>query len=82
VSVKGVLEPMTGKLRVVTTPDGAEIRIDGVLRGRSPLTIPDIEMSSAKKLELRANGYEPVSLDLTWPGNGEININQKLVLVK
>jgi hypothetical protein len=82
VSVRGVLVPMTGKLRVITRPDGAEIRIDGVLRGRAPMTIPDIEMSSAKKLELRLNGYEPVSLDLTWPGNGEINIDQKLVLVR
>jgi hypothetical protein len=46
------------------------------------MTIPDIEMSSAKKLELRLNGYEPVILDLAWPANGEININQKLVLVR
>jgi hypothetical protein len=82
VSVRGVLEAMTGKVRVITQPDGAEIKIDGVLRGRAPMTIPDIEMSSAKKLELRLNGYEPVILDLVWPSNGEININQKLVLVR
>jgi hypothetical protein len=82
VGVRAVLDPMTGKVRVVTQPDGADIRIDGVLRGRAPLTIPDIEMSSAKQLELRLTGYEPVILDLAWPANGEININQRLVLVR
>jgi hypothetical protein len=82
VSVRGTLEPITGKLTVITQPDGADIVIDGVSRGRAPKTIPDIEMSSAKKLELRLNGYEPVIVDLTWPANGMISINQKLVLVR
>jgi hypothetical protein len=82
IGVRAVMEPMTGKLRVITQPDGAEIRIDGVVRGKAPTTVTDIEMSSARKLELRLEGYEPVIVDLTWPANGEININQKLVLVR
>jgi serine/threonine protein kinase len=78
VSVKAFLTPITGKLRVVTQPDGAEIRIDGQLRGRAPMTITDIDMSSAKTLELRLKDYQSYIEALHWPPNGEININQKL----
>jgi hypothetical protein len=73
------MDPITGKLRVVTTPDGADIYIDGQLRGRSPKTVDGIDMTSAKTLELRLKDYQPVVINLTWPGNGEINIDQKLV---
>jgi hypothetical protein len=63
---------------VVTQPEGAEIRIDGQLRGRSSMTITDIDMSSAKTLEIRLKDYQPFIQELQWPANGEININQKL----
>jgi hypothetical protein len=78
VAVTAQLIPITGKLTVITQPDGAEIWIDGKLRGRTPMTIPDIDMTSAKKLELRLKDYQPYIQDLSWPDNGEININQKL----
>jgi hypothetical protein len=78
VVVKAVLTPISGKLRVVTQPDGAEIWIDGQLRGRAPTTISDIDMSSAKQLELRMKDYQPYVQALQWPANGEINVNQKL----
>jgi len=77
-SVTAVMEPITGKLRVVSQPDGAEIYIDGQLRGRAPTTINDIDMASAKKLELRLKDYRPYLVDLTWPANGEIDIDHKL----
>ncbi|HEY5945728.1 MAG TPA: protein kinase [Kofleriaceae bacterium] len=78
VAVRAFLTPMTGKLRVLTQPDGAEIRIDGQLRGVAPKTIEDIDMSSAKSVELRLKDYQPYVQQLQWPANGEININQKL----
>jgi serine/threonine protein kinase len=78
VPVKAFLTPIAGKLRVVTQPDGAEIWIDGILRGRAPGTISDIDMASAKVLELRLKDYQPYVQKLEWPKNGEININQKL----
>ncbi len=78
VSVNAILVPITGKLRIVTEPDGAEIWIDGTLRGRAPTTIGGIEMSSARSLELRLEGYRPYIQKLEWPANGEINIDQKL----
>jgi hypothetical protein len=72
------MTPITGKLRVITQPDGAEIWIDGKLRGRAPTTIADIDMGSAKVLELRLKDHQPYMQSLEWPANGEININQKL----
>jgi hypothetical protein len=78
VPIKAMMTPITGKVRVITQPDGAEIWIDGKLRGRAPTTINDIDMASAKVLELRMKDYKPYTQSLEWPANGEINIDQKL----
>jgi len=79
VAINAVMDPITGRLRVVTTPAGADVMIDGTLRGRTPTTINDIDMASAKHLELRLKEYSPYIQTLTWPPNGEIDIDQKLV---
>ena len=78
VPVSAILKPITGKLIIVTHPDGAEVRIDGQVRGRTPTTINDIDMESARTLELRLKEYSPYIQSLTWPANGEIDIDQKL----
>ena len=78
VEVTATMKPITGKLVVVTQPDGAEIRIDGQLRGRAPTTINDIDMATAKTLELRLKDYQPYIQPLEWPANGEIDIDKKL----
>lgn len=51
-----IATPSTSALAIVTTPDGAEVFIDGVSRGRAPL---NVEMPVGKKVELRADasGY-------------------------
>jgi hypothetical protein len=64
-------------LRISTTPAGADIIVDGTLRGRTPTTINDIDMA-AKKLELRLKDYQPVIQTLSWPANGEIDIEKNL----
>ena len=79
VAVNAIMDPITGRLRVVTTPAGADVILDGTVRGRTPLTINDIDMGSAKHLELRLKEYSPYIQTLTWPPNGEIDIDQKLV---
>ena len=73
-----MLKPITGKLRIATRPDGADICIDGQLRGRTSTTINDIDMASAKKLELRLKDYRPYVQALEWPANGEIDLDIKL----
>ena len=73
------LTPITGKILVNTVPPSAEIRINGQLRGRTPTTINDVDMDSAKQLELRLKDYQPYVQDLVWPADGKIQIDIKLV---
>jgi eukaryotic-like serine/threonine-protein kinase len=77
VTVMADLKPLTGKLVIVSKPDGADLYIDGRLRGRTPVTISDIDLE-AKLLELRLKDYQPYSLPLKWPASGEIDIDAKL----
>jgi serine/threonine protein kinase len=77
VSITAVLHLIRGKLVVNTVPGGADVFIDGQLRGHTPTTITDIDMSSARRLELRLKDYR-VEQDLIWPANGEIDVDRKL----
>jgi hypothetical protein len=79
VEVSARLEPITGTLKVVSHPDGAEVVIDGQLRGRAPTILNGVDMGAARKLELRLKDYQPYVQDLTWPANGEIDIEHTLV---
>jgi hypothetical protein len=73
------LVPITGKILIDSVPSGAEIRINGEVRGRTPLTLGEVDMNSAKRLELRLKDYQPFVQDLTWPPDGKIQINARLV---
>ena len=79
VSVTTSLKPILGKIMIDSVPPNAEIHINGQLRGRTPTTISDVEMDNAKRLELRLKDYQPFIQDLTWPSDGKIRINAKLV---
>jgi serine/threonine-protein kinase len=72
------LKPLSGKLVCVSKPDGADLYIDGRLRGRTPVTISDVDLES-KQVELRLKDYQPYTLPLKWPASGEIDIDAKLV---
>jgi hypothetical protein len=78
VPVSAVMKPITGKLKINTIPPGADVMLDGQLRGRTPTTVNDIDMAEAKRLELRLKDYQPYIQQLTWPANGEIDIDTKL----
>jgi hypothetical protein len=54
----------TGSLSVTTTPAGATILIDGVMRGASPATIPGIPAGSHTLL-LKLDGYQDMSTPVT-----------------
>jgi serine/threonine protein kinase len=79
ISVTAALKPITGKLLVNTVPPNAEIHINGQLRGRTPTTLSGIDMDSAKRLELRLKDYQPYVQELSWPPEGKIQIDVKLV---
>jgi hypothetical protein len=79
-AVMARLEPYLGRVRVDTQPAGAEIWIDGKLRGRTPTTVPDLDLAASRKLELRLKDYDPHVQDLIWPDNGVISVNVALKL--
>ncbi len=78
-NVTAILKPVTGKLIVISSPPGAEIRIEGVNRGVTPKTITDVDMRSAHRLELRLKDYQVYQSDLKWPDSGELDLDLKLV---
>jgi hypothetical protein len=73
------LMAITGKIVIDSVPAGAEIHINGRMRGRTPTTINDVDMESARVLELRLKDYQLFRQDLVWPADGKIQINAKLV---
>ncbi|HEY0990961.1 MAG TPA: PEGA domain-containing protein, partial [Kofleriaceae bacterium] len=79
ISVMAHLKAITGKIIIDSVPPGAEIHINGRMRGRTPTTISDVDMDSAKVLELRLKDYQLLVQDLVWPADGRIQINAKLV---
>jgi len=74
--VMALLRPITGKIVINTRPGGAEIRINDQVRGVTPLTLNDVDMATAKKIELRLKDYQPIVKALDWPANGQINIDE------
>lgn len=78
ISVLALMEPSTGKIIANSQPDGAEIWLDDQLRGRTPMTLGDLDMETARKLELRLEGYNPTVIDLDWSEVTEIMVNPVL----
>ena len=78
VPVMALLKPVTGKLVINSQPGGAEVWINGQNRGRTPTTINDVDLQSARRIELRLKDYQPYQHDLEWPSNGQITIDAKL----
>jgi hypothetical protein len=75
VPILALLKQLTGKLRILSKPDGAEIWLDGRQVGRTPKVLEGLDMGSTKKLELRLKDYQPHIQDLTWPANGQIDLD-------
>ena len=78
VRVLALLDRIRGKIRLDSQPTGAEIRLNDRVRGHTPATLSDIDMESAKTLELRLKDYQPYIQQLDWPTAGEITISKKL----
>jgi serine/threonine protein kinase len=52
---------------ITSVPPSAEIYLNGVLQGRTPRTIPNLDPGIDYTLELRLKGYERHVQKLTWP---------------
>ncbi|MBZ0232583.1 MAG: PEGA domain-containing protein, partial [Deltaproteobacteria bacterium] len=65
------LPAITVKLRVVTTPSGADVYFGEQLKGRTPLELSDLDPGSAREIEVRLKDYPPEKRTLTWDGKTE-----------
>jgi hypothetical protein len=63
-TVSPAVLPPSGSLSVTTTPAGATILIDGVQRGVSPATFPDL-FAGPHTLLIRMDGYADLSVPVT-----------------
>jgi len=78
VTVTALLEKLLGKIAINTKPSGAEIRINGEIRGRTPTTLTGIDMATARTLDIRLKDYQPYTQNLEWPANGQIDLDLTL----
>ena len=69
--------PATGSLAVSSDPPGSEIYLDGVYRGTTPSTIPEIP-AGTHSLELRYHGYSSWSAMVEILGGEKLSMNATL----
>lgn len=56
--LRGALDPPTGRLRVESSPAGAEVWIDGAFRGRAPVEVGGLR-AGGHLVSVREGGYLP-----------------------
>lgn len=66
VKVLAFLPARTVRLRVVSTPPGADVYISGNLRGRTPLELGELDPASVAEVEVRLKDYAPQRKPVTW----------------
>jgi serine/threonine protein kinase len=66
VKVLAFLPARTVRLRIVSTPAGADVYVGGSLRGRTPLELPELDPATATEVEVRLKDYAPQRKPVTW----------------
>jgi serine/threonine protein kinase len=64
--VATALQMNSGTLEIRSSPDGAEVTVNGKTAGRTPLTLPDLAPGTLYEIVLNREGYEP------WTGTAKI----------
>jgi TolB-like protein len=70
-----------GRLRVDSTPPGCEVLLNGVVRGRTPVEIPDLP-AGRHYLRISCAGYEPQALVREVPAGATVAASVQLVAAK
>ena len=76
--LNAVLQTLTGRIIIDSLPSGADIYIDGQLRGHTPTKLEDIDLEHVQKLELRHREFGTKVVPLTWPEDGVLTLNVNL----
>ncbi len=71
------LEPLYGFVLVRSFPDGAEVEVDGVSRGKTPLLIPEFPLGT-HKIFLQKSGFSPKTLEVTVRDRSPLLIETEL----
>jgi serine/threonine protein kinase len=72
VAVTAALHPALGQLIIQSEPNPADVYVDGQLAGRTPLTVPAVEMDRDVTIEVRKRGYVGVERTFSWNGKDVI----------
>ncbi len=67
-----------GSIKVQTQPEGAEVRINGLFKGRSPLWVDNLEIG-AHNLTLYFPGYEKINRIIVLKDSTLIEVNEYLL---
>lgn len=59
-----------GSLRVVTSPPGAEVSIDGQVVGQTPLSLDGLPVDGSQQVLIVKPGFAPVRRELKFSGEG------------
>ncbi|MCB9550289.1 MAG: PEGA domain-containing protein [Myxococcales bacterium] len=68
-TLNATLQERTGTITVESEPSQAEVSVDGVVVGRTPLTHPNVSMRRAVRVMVEKDGYEPHRATVDW-GSG------------
>ena len=78
VRVMAFLSPNTVRLRVTSAPPGAEVYINGQLRGYTPTVLTDLDPDATRSVELRLKDWAPEVRTLDWSQNTDLSIDIRL----
>ncbi|MBK9034399.1 MAG: protein kinase [Myxococcales bacterium] len=78
VKVLAFLPAQTVKLKITSTPPGADVYLNGALKGRTPIELRDLTPGSATDVELRLKDYAPEHRQLTWGHEDEQTVDVRL----
>ena len=82
VRVQAVLMPIVGTVDIVSTPPGAEVVVNGRIRGMTPTTVGDLPPNDDVQIELRLRGYKVAHQTLKWQGKRSISVSIPLEKAK
>jgi len=68
------LVPQRGQLDVRSNPSGAEVLLDGLPIGTTPLRLEDLSLDEGPRLLLRRAGYQDLPVLLSWGGRTSLAV--------
>jgi len=70
-----MMKPKVGqKLEVISAPEGAAVKLDGVVKGSTPLTLVnlDVQEGQVQTVTYEMKGYKSVEKKLTWSKSDQV----------